>query len=67
MIPLGMKGSKKVSDLLTDAKTDRFRKENIHVLLSGDRIVWLEGIRQSDSSKITGNTSRILAVISEKS
>lgn len=66
MIPLGMKGSKKVSDLLTDAKKDRFRKEKIHVLLSGGRIVWLEGIRQADSSKITADTSRVFAVLRKK-
>lgn len=67
MTPLGMKGSKKVSDMLTDAKTDRFKKDNTHVLLSGGNIVWLEGIRPADSSKITENTSRILAIISENS
>ncbi len=43
MRPLGMGGRKKISDLLTDAKVNRFRKERLHVLCSGDEIVWLEG------------------------
>lgn len=65
MRPLGLAGRKKVSDLLTDTKTDRFRKEKLHVLCSGTEIVWLEGIRIADSSKITPQTGRILCIIPE--
>jgi tRNA(Ile)-lysidine synthase len=67
MQPLGMKGSKKVSDLLTDQKINRFAKERTHVLISGGKIVWLEGIGLADSSKISPHTSRVLAIIPEKS
>ena len=66
MIPLGMKGSKKVSDILTDRKISRFAKEQIHVLVSGTQIVWLEGICPADSSKVCAHTSRILAIMHEK-
>ena len=65
MRPLGSGGRKKVSDLLTDAKVDRFRKEKLHVLCSGTEIVWLEGIRMADSSKITPQTGHILCIIPE--
>lgn len=66
MVPLGMKGRKKVSDILTDSKTDRFAKERLHVLCSGDEIVWLEGRRPADSSKLTAQTCRVLCIIPEK-
>lgn len=66
MIPLGMKGRKKVSDILIDAKVNRFEKERLHVLCSGQEIIWLEGFRINDSSKITDSTCRILCIIPEK-
>lgn len=66
MVPMGMKGKKKISDILIDTKKTRFEKENLHVLCSGSEIVWLEGFRVSDSSKITAQTSRILCLIPEK-
>ena len=66
MEPLGLKGRKKISDILVDAKVDRFAKENLHVLCSGERIVWLEGLRIADSSKITPQTTRVLCLIPEK-
>lgn len=65
MIPLGMKGRKNISDILIDQKTDRFSKEKLHVLCSGDEIVWLESFRISDSSKITAHTSRVLYIFPE--
>ncbi len=67
MQPLGMNGSKKVSDLLTDQKINRFAKERTHVLICGGKIVWLEGIVPADSSKISPHTSRVMAIIPEKS
>jgi tRNA(Ile)-lysidine synthase len=66
MIPLGMKGSKKVSDILTDRKISRFAKEQIHVLVSGNKILWLEGVCPADSSKVCAHTSRVLAIMHEK-
>lgn len=66
MIPFGMKGRKKISDILIDTKKTRFEKENLHVLCSGDEIVWLEGFRINDSSKITDTTCRVLCIIPEK-
>ncbi|MFP4690352.1 MAG: tRNA lysidine(34) synthetase TilS [Bacteroidales bacterium] len=56
IVPLGMKGHKKVSDLLTEEKIPRHKKENILVLVSEDRIVWVAGIRPSEEFKINENT-----------
>ena len=58
--PLGMKGFKKVSDFLIDAKISLAEKQNVKVLLSGDDIVWLIGFRIDDRFKITKKTKSIL-------
>lgn len=53
---------KKISDILTDLKIDRYEKENTWVLLSGDRIIWLAGLRQDERSKIRSSTRQVLKI-----
>tara|TARA_R110002050_G_scaffold200492_1_gene335353 strand:- start:11305 stop:12627 length:1323 start_codon:yes stop_codon:yes gene_type:complete len=60
--PFGMKGSKKVSDLLIDAKIPLPEKENIWVLESNQKICWVIGIRSSEQFKVTDQTKRIFQV-----
>jgi tRNA(Ile)-lysidine synthase len=55
--PLGMKGHKKVSDLLTDIKMDRFSKMRQLVLCANDKIIWVCGVRISQSVRITNKTT----------
>jgi len=62
MQPLGMSGRKKISDILTDKKVNRFDKEKALVLCSGDEIVWLYRHAVSERTKITPGTTRILKV-----
>ncbi len=57
--PFGMKGSKKVSDLLIDAKIPLHEKENIWVLESNSEICWVVGVRASETFKVTSSTSRV--------
>lgn len=45
MHPIGLGGSKLVSDMLIDAKVPRDRKAHCYVLVSGGAIVWLCGLR----------------------
>jgi len=54
--PIGMKGTKKISDVLTDLKISSYKKENQFVLLNGNEIVWLIGLKLSDKYKITSTT-----------
>lgn len=54
--PLGMQGTKKISDFLIDRKLDRFSKMNQLVLTADKEIVWVCGQQISDSVKITNNT-----------
>ncbi len=49
MKPFGMKGNKKLSDILVDAGIDRFTKASIPVLCDKKgNILWLAGVRSSE-------------------
>ncbi len=54
--PLGLRGSKKVSDFLTDAKVDLFSKQRQLVLTAENEIIWLCGLRLSETVKVTPAT-----------
>lgn len=58
--PFGMKGTKLVSDMLTDQKLSRFEKEKQRVLCADDEIIWLIGRRAADCYKVTPDTQRVL-------
>ena len=61
--PLGMKGSKKISDFLTDLKRDRFSKEKrIVATTEDDRIICLLGERIDHNYRITQDTRRVLEI-----
>jgi tRNA(Ile)-lysidine synthase len=60
MVPFGMKGKKKISDIFSDAKIDRAEKSKYPVLLSGGAIVWLGGIRADERFKVTQSTTHIV-------
>ena len=50
--PLGMKGSKKVSDVLIDKKVSRADKKQVRVLVSDNEVIWLIGIMINDNFKL---------------
>lgn len=58
MRPFGMEGTKKLSDLLADAKVPRRHRRMHPVVRDGKRIVWLAGVRMSDDFKVTSHTTR---------
>jgi tRNA(Ile)-lysidine synthase len=58
-IPIGMKTRKKVSDFFVDQKISRGIKDTIPVVLSGDTIVWIAGLRLDDRCKITQQTTAV--------
>ena len=61
--PLGMKGSRLLSDFFKDLKLTTSQKENAHVLLTADGdIVWAVGYRIDDRFKVTETTRTILRV-----
>lgn len=58
--PLGLRGSKKLSDFLNEQKISSLDKRNQLVLTNGGRIVWVVGLRLDERFKIKNNTNRIL-------
>ena len=61
--PIGMRGSKKLSDFFIDEKIDVFTKNNQWLLLDGNRIIWVCGRRISDDIKITSKTRKFAKFI----
>lgn len=61
-IPFGMQGKKKISKFLKDEKIDRFSKESIWLLCSGDTIVWVVGLRMDDRFKVHHSSKNILKI-----
>ncbi len=58
MRPLGLGGSKLVSDLLTDAEVPPSQRQRALVLADGDRPLWLVGHRLDESLAIGAATKR---------
>lgn len=61
-VPLGHKSEKKLKDFLSDQKIDRKRRDELPLILSKDKIIWLAPLRMSDEFKVTGATKKILKI-----
>lgn len=59
-VPLGMKSSKKISDFLIDIKMPLAKKQSVKVLVSGEEIAWVIGLRIADWAKCTPASQAIL-------
>lgn len=60
--PLGMTGFKKLSDFFIDEKIPVHQKENTWLLCSGEKIVWVMGMRIDNRFKINPKTNRVLKI-----
>ena len=56
--PLGMAGTKKISDFLTDARVPPHRRAGTWVLVSGTEIVWVVGLRLAEDVRVEPGTTR---------
>jgi tRNA(Ile)-lysidine synthase len=61
-----MKQKKKLSDYFIDNKYSKFDKENIFILESNGKIVWIIGDRIDDRFKITSSTKKGLILKSKR-
>ena len=62
MRPVGLGGSKLISDILIDARTSLAAKEGTYVLVSGADIVWLVGHRVAEGFPPGPDTETVLRV-----
>lgn len=62
MRPIGLGGSKLISDILIDAGISRKDKAATYVLLSGSEIIWLVGHRVAEGFSPGPGTKRVLQV-----
>ena len=60
--PLGMTGFKKLSDFFIDQKIPLHEKENIWLLCSGKKIVWIMGHRLDNRFKLTKESKQVLKI-----
>lgn len=58
--PLGMTGSKKLSDFFVDRKVDRPLREEVPLLLTGNKIAWVIGYEIADPFKLKEDTHKVL-------
>lgn len=65
--PFGMRGTRLVSDFLTDLKLNRFEKERQPLLLSGEDIVWVVGRRADHRFRVTEATRRVYCIFCKMS
>ena len=62
MKPLGMKGSKLLSDIIKDAKIPSHLKKDILIVKDEEKILWCVGIKISAEAIANDNTEKIIKV-----
>lgn len=60
--PLGLGGTKKVGDYLTDCKTPAPLRDEVAVMCDDKGIIWLVGYELDDRVKITATTRKVLRI-----
>lgn len=60
--PLGMEGTKRVHDLLMEARIPRWERARWPILVNGRGIVWVVGVRLSDDHRVLEDATEVLTV-----
>jgi len=58
--PVNMKGSKKLSDFFIDERIQIYKRHQIPILESDNKIVWICGLRLDDRFKVTNTTKKVV-------
>ena len=61
--PLGIQGSKKVKDFFIDLKIPRIERSRVPLVLFGDQIAWIAGLRIDEKVKITQSTRKVIKLV----
>jgi tRNA(Ile)-lysidine synthase len=60
--PLGLKGTTKVSDIMINNHIPDLARARWPIVVSGDEVVWVAGIRMSHAFRLTASTSRAIVI-----
>lgn len=63
MWPFGLKGTKLLSDIFSDAKMSLNDKKNVKVICRNSDIIWLPGLRCSALYPVTGKSEKVLEIV----
>lgn len=66
MVPIGMKGTKKIKDIFINSKVPKEKRDVIPLVCFDEEIAWILGIKVSEQFKITSNTKQILKITFNK-
>ncbi len=64
--PFGMDGKKKLSKFFKDEKLSLLDKQKTWLLLSGEKIIWVVGMRADNRFKVTPETKNTLKILLQK-
>lgn len=64
--PLGMKGEKKLQDFFTDEKVPRPERKRVPLVVFGDEVAWVGGMRISHRLRVTAKTRTVLKIEMEE-
>lgn len=66
LIPLGMRGHRKLKDFFIDLKVPLDVRGRIPILTSKENLIWVCGLRIDDRFKVKGETRKVLKVSMDK-
>jgi tRNA(Ile)-lysidine synthase len=64
--PIGMKGTKNISDFLTDEKISSLQKKDQIILANDGKVVWIVGLRIDERFKVKPESKIILKLTVSK-
>ncbi|HOG52072.1 MAG TPA: tRNA lysidine(34) synthetase TilS, partial [Lentisphaeria bacterium] len=62
MTPFGATTAKKLQDIFTDARIPRDERHRLPIVLAGDKIIWVAGVRRAAWAPIRPETQRVVTL-----
>lgn len=60
LVPFGLSGHKQVGDMFTDAKIPTILRPLWPVVVHGEELIWVVGLRRGNTARISPDTKRVL-------